>query len=135
MGVDFSFAPVLDIDSGVSSVIGDRAFHRDPQVVSTLAAAYVRGMRRAGMAATGKHFPGHGSVCADSHHELPIDPRPYEEIAVLDLVPFAHLSAQGLEAVMTRTPQRSGRAPGRFSAFGSEKCCAAVWVSGSGIQR
>lgn len=121
VGVDFSFAPVLDIDSGVSSVIGDRAFHRDPQVVSTLAAAYVRGMRRAGMAATGKHFPGHGSVCADSHHELPIDPRPYEEIAVLDLVPFAHLSAQGLEAVMT-SHVRYSAADERLAGF------SAFWI-------
>jgi beta-N-acetylhexosaminidase len=118
VGVDFSFAPVLDVDSGVSSVIGDRAFHRDPHVVSALAAAYVRGMRRAGMAATGKHFPGHGSVCADSHHELPVDPRDYAQIAALDLVPFARLGAQGLEAVMAAHVLYSG-ADERLAGFSS----------------
>lgn len=100
VGVDFSFAPVLDLDRGVSGVIGDRAFHQDPEAVAGLAAGYVRGMHRAGMAATGKHFPGHGSVAADSHHELPVDPRPYERIAAEDLLPFARLAAQGLDAVM-----------------------------------
>lgn len=94
IGIDFSFAPVLDIDRGVSEVIGDRAFHRDPRAVGALAGAYIRGMNDSGMAAVGKHFPGHGSVAADSHTAAPVDERPYEEIAAVDLVPFAQLMAE-----------------------------------------
>ena len=71
-GVDLSFAPVLDIGDPVSSVIGDRAFHRNPEAISHLANAWIRGMRRAGMEAVGKHFPGHGSVEGDSHHVMPL---------------------------------------------------------------
>ena len=74
-GVDLSFAPVLDIGDPVSSVIGDRAFHRDPEAIAHLANAWVRGMRKAGMEAVGKHFPGHGSVEGDSHHVMPFDRR------------------------------------------------------------
>ncbi len=100
LGVDFSFAPVLDLNLGVSSVIGDRAFHRRPDVVAELAQAYMRGMQHAGMAATGKHFPGHGGVRADSHLELPIDTRRYEDILVEDLLPFERMIGNGLAAVM-----------------------------------
>lgn len=100
LGVDFSFAPVLDLNFGVSTVIGDRAFHRRPDVVAELAQAYMRGMQHAGMAATGKHFPGHGAVRADSHLELPIDTRRYEDILVDDLVPFERMIGNGLAAVM-----------------------------------
>ena len=75
-GIDISFAPVLDIDFGGSSVIGDRAFHRDPGIVARLAGELVGGMKGGGMGAVGKHFPGHGFVRGDSHHELPIDGRP-----------------------------------------------------------
>jgi beta-N-acetylhexosaminidase len=100
LGVDFSFAPVLDLNFGVSTVIGDRAFHRRPDVVAELAQAYMRGMQHAGMAATGKHFPGHGAVRADSHLELPIDSRRYEDILVDDLVPFERMIGNGLAAVM-----------------------------------
>ena len=98
--VDISFAPVLDIDLGVSAVIGDRAFHSDPQVVADLAHSYMNGMSRAGMAATGKHFPGHGSVAPDSHEELPVDDREYEDVHLLDLVPFERMIHFGLPAVM-----------------------------------
>ncbi len=99
-GVDFSFAPVLDIDHGHSEVIGDRAFHGDPDAIGELGAAYVAGMHRAGMAAVGKHFPGHGFVSADSHIDLPLDERPCDEIAATDLRPFRHLVSAGLDAVM-----------------------------------
>lgn len=99
-GVDLSFAPVLDLDHGVSSVIGDRAFHRQPAATARLAQAWVRGMKRAGMAATGKHFPGHGGIAADSHTELPVDTRPYEDLRQRDLLPFERLIANNLPAVM-----------------------------------
>ena len=99
-GIDFSFTPVLDLDYGGSSVIGDRAFHRDPQATAQLAAALIGGLRAGGMASVGKHFPGHGFVRADSHHEVPVDDRSYATLAADDLVPFAHLIAAGLDAVM-----------------------------------
>lgn len=98
-GLDLSFAPVVDLDRG-STVIGDRAFHADPQAVSALAESYIGGMRRAGMAATAKHFPGHGSIAADSHHELPVDRRPLGDLMGADLVPFAHLIAHDLPGIM-----------------------------------
>ena len=99
-GVDFSFAPVLDLGSGVSSVIGDRAFHRDPDVVTVLARAFLSGMRDAGVGGVGKHFPGHGSVAADSHCSLPVDGRSYEDLRLSDLVPFERLAASDLAGVM-----------------------------------
>ena len=100
MDIDFSFAPVLDINYGVSEVIGDRAFNQDPQIISHLATEYIKGMRDAGMASTGKHFPGHGAVTEDSHHEIPRDSRLREEIWHADIIPFAELIKQGLDAVM-----------------------------------
>lgn len=100
IGVDFSFAPILDMDRGISDIIGDRAFHSDPEIITDLANAYVRGMRSAGMVATGKHFPGHGGVVEDSHVALPIDRRPFEDIMMEDLVPFERLINNGMEAVM-----------------------------------
>ena len=99
-GVDFSFAPLLDLRHPRSRVIGDRAFHAHPATVCTLAGAYIAGMQRTGMAATGKHFPGHGGVSADSHHRLPVDARPLAELAAHDLSPFAELVGQ-LGGVMT----------------------------------
>ena len=99
-GVDFSFAPVLDLGRGVSTVIGDRAFHHDPDVVTALARAFLAGMRDAGMGGVGKHFPGHGSVSVDSHHALPVDSRPYEDLRLSDLVPFERLAASELAGVM-----------------------------------
>jgi beta-N-acetylhexosaminidase len=99
-GVDLSFAPVLDIGDPVSSVIGDRAFHRDPETVCHLANAWIRGMRAAGMEAVGKHFPGHGSVEGDSHHVMPFDRRELVEIEALDLVPFRRVIATHLAGIM-----------------------------------
>ncbi|MBK5942287.1 beta-N-acetylhexosaminidase [Halorhodospira halophila] len=99
-GVDLSFAPVLDLDGGISPVIGARALHGDPATVARLGHAWMRGMRQAGMAAVGKHFPGHGSVEADSHVALPCDGRPLAEIARRDLVPFQRLAAAGLPGIM-----------------------------------
>ncbi len=87
-GLDFSFAPVLDLYDPASPVIGDRAFAADPEAVASLARAYIDGMSRAGMAAVGKHFPGHGKVDADSHVELPVDTRNEEELRSRDLLPF-----------------------------------------------
>ena len=100
VGVDLSFAPVLDLGLGQSAVIGERAFHRDPETVVDLASAYIAGMREAGMAAVGKHFPGHGSVGGDSHIEIPINDRPYADIARADLVPFARLARADLDGIM-----------------------------------
>jgi beta-N-acetylhexosaminidase len=98
-GVDLSFAPCVDLDYGVSEIIGDRAFHARATVVAELATSYMRGMREAGMAATAKHFPGHGAVTADSHHALPVDRRELADLGA-DLTPYRHLAANGLPAVM-----------------------------------
>jgi beta-N-acetylhexosaminidase len=100
VGVDFSFAPVLDLDLGLSQVIGDRAFAERPHVVADLGLAWMRGVHAAGMPAVGKHFPGHGGVRADSHQELPVDPRGLGELLMEDLMPFERLIQGGLEAVM-----------------------------------
>jgi beta-N-acetylhexosaminidase len=99
-GVDFSFAPVLDLDYGRSKVIGDRAFHSDPEVVVALAGALIGGLRAGGVVSVGKHFPGHGYVEADSHLDVPEDTRSYAQIEAADLVPFARLAQAGLAAVM-----------------------------------
>ncbi len=87
-GVDLSFTPVLDLDYGTSTVIGDRSFHRKPEAVAALASALVDGLAEAGMSAVGKHFPGHGFVTADSHVDMPRDPRNILELAGKDLLPF-----------------------------------------------
>jgi len=98
-GIDLSFTPVLDLDYGTSEVIGNRAFHQDPAAVTALAAALNAGLRRAGMANVGKHFPGHGFVAADSHLAIPVDSRPASALYP-DLAPYrAHLR-MGLAAVM-----------------------------------
>ena len=101
IGIDFSFAPILDLNYGVSQVIGDRAFHKDPEVVSILAQKYIHGMRNAGMQAVGKHFPGHGAVIEDSHIDLPVDSREYQDILMEDLVPFQRMINQGLAGIMS----------------------------------
>lgn len=100
VGVDFSFAPVLDVESGISQVIGDRAFGTDPFTVTRLAGKFMAGMHGAGMAAVGKHFPGHGGVVEDSHKALPIDPRDLTTLEERDLIPFKTLISQGLEGIM-----------------------------------
>jgi beta-N-acetylhexosaminidase len=99
-GVDFSFTPVLDVDYGQSSVIGDRAFHSDPQAISELAHSLLLGLRHGGMHTVGKHFPGHGFVQADSHLEIPVDERDFVDIEMCDLVPFRRMVECGLSAVM-----------------------------------
>jgi beta-N-acetylhexosaminidase len=91
-GVDFSFTPVLDLDWGGSSVIGDRAFHRDPRVVGLLAKSLMHGLLKAGVANCGKHFPGHGFVKADSHTEIPVDDRSLKAILADDAAPYRWLS-------------------------------------------
>jgi beta-N-acetylhexosaminidase len=98
-GVDLSFAPCVDLDYGVSEVIGDRAFHAKPDAVAQLALAYMAGMKDAGMAATAKHFPGHGAVVADSHKALPVDRRGWTELGD-ELLPYRRLIANGLPGVM-----------------------------------
>ncbi|NNE36775.1 MAG: beta-N-acetylhexosaminidase, partial [Gammaproteobacteria bacterium] len=100
VGVDFSFAPVLDLDREKSQVIGDRAFHHSPDIVTDLARAYIKGMRKAGMEGVGKHFPGHGWVHEDSHIDVPKDPRSYEDIMLSDLIPFERLINAGISAIM-----------------------------------
>lgn len=99
VGLDLSFAPVLDLDHQRSAVVGSRAFEGDPQRATQLAAAFIRGMQQAGMAATGKHFPGHGWAEADSHVAIPVDERSLEDIRACDMQPFRQLSGQ-LDAVM-----------------------------------
>jgi beta-N-acetylhexosaminidase len=97
-GVDLSFTPVLDLDwsdgdASRSSVIGDRAFHRDPRVVAILAKSLMHGLLQAGVANCGKHFPGHGFVKADSHHEIPVDRRSLKAILQDDAIPYAWLGS------------------------------------------
>ena len=99
-GVDLSFTPVLDLDHGQSCVIGDRAFHHKPQVVADLACALMSGLQLAGMAAVGKHFPGHGAIRADTHVETAIDTRNYVDIEKEDLIPFCQMINAGLSGIM-----------------------------------
>lgn len=118
VGLDLSFAPVLDLDHQRSAVIGSRAFEGDPERAAALAGAFIRGMHAAGMAATGKHFPGHGWAEADSHVAIPRDERSLEQIRASDLMPFARLSRQ-LGAVMPAHviyPQVDAQ-PAGFSRF------------------
>jgi len=119
VGVDFSFAPVLDLDLGVSRVIGDRAFAAGADRVTELALAWREGAHEAGMAAVGKHFPGHGGVAADSHTELPVDDRSFGDIETEDLIPFERLIRHGLEAVMPAHViyPEVDPSPAGFSAF------------------
>jgi beta-N-acetylhexosaminidase len=100
-GVDLSFAPVLDLDDERCAVIANRSFSIDPQIMSVLSEAFIDGMHEANMCATGKHFPGHGAVAGDSHHETPVDERVLDAILAEDVVPYRHLCSSGkLDAVM-----------------------------------
>lgn len=98
-GVDLSFTPVLDLDWGQCAVIGNRSFHRQPEIVTALALALQKGLNRGGMKSCGKHFPGHGFVSGDSHFVLPQDERSWEQLQE-DIMPFAALATQGMAAVM-----------------------------------
>ena len=100
IGVDFSFAPVLDLAHGVSGIIGNRAFHAKPDIAATLAYAYMHGMSLAGMSAVGKHFPGHGGVAEDSHLALPVDHRDMATLMKADIVPFEKMILNHLPAIM-----------------------------------
>jgi len=99
-GIDFSFAPVLDVDFGSSSIIGDRAFSDEPAAITALAGAFVAGSTAGGAASVGKHFPGHGYVRADSHVDVPVDERSFDEIEANDLLPYRELIKQGLCGIM-----------------------------------
>ncbi len=116
-GVDLTFAPVLDLDHGESSVIGDRSFGRDPRMVTVLAQAVMHGLLQSGMANCGKHFPGHGFVKADSHLAIPVDKRSLKAILADDAAPYGWLSAS-LQAVMPAHViySRVDRRPAGFSA-------------------
>lgn len=107
VGIDLSFAPVLDLGGSDSRVIGDRAFHHDPNAVTELARAFIEGMHDGGMKATGKHFPGHGGVAEDSHTCVPCDHREWVDISTGDLMPYRSLRTQ-LHAVMTAHVQFPG---------------------------
>lgn len=118
-GIDLTFAPVLDVEAGVSTVIGDRAFSDDAGVVARLAQALVAGLAMMGVRAVGKHFPGHGAVAADSHETLPVDSRPFEAIWQRDLVPYRHRLLRSLAGVMPAHVryERCAPEPAGFSAF------------------
>lgn len=118
VGVDFSFAPVFDVTSVDSEVIGDRCFHADPKIASELLGAYIDGMHAAGMIAIAKHFPGHGGVSGDSHHCLPQDSRNLEQIRTHDLLPYRELIDE-IQGVMTAHVQYSGCDPdiATYSSF------------------
>jgi beta-N-acetylhexosaminidase len=118
-GVDFSFAPVLDIDCGISEVIGNRSFSTDCASATRLASSFRKGMNAAGMAATGKHFPGHGAVSADSHLALPVDEWDFDVIWSKAIVPFKQLIEEGLEAIMPAhvVYSKCDANPAGFSSF------------------
>jgi beta-N-acetylhexosaminidase len=152
--VDFSFTPVLDMDYGASGVIGDRAFHREPQAIAELAHHLVLGLKQGGMASVGKHFPGHGYVAADSHTDVPVDERDYAEIKMNDLLPFQQMIDYGLTAIMPAHViyPKVDAAPAGFSEtwlkkilrremgfdgviFSDDLCMAGAHVMGDIVQR
>ena len=100
VGIDFSFSPVIDIDHGLSDIIGDRSFHSSPEIVTELSDSYINGLKSIGMKAVVKHFPGHGGVTLDSHIDKPIDERSLDDLAN-DLMPFQRLFNKDVSAIMT----------------------------------
>jgi beta-N-acetylhexosaminidase len=118
-GVDYSFTPVLDLDWGPSGVIGDRAFHNDPEAVAELAGALIEGLRAAGMGCCGKHFPGHGWVAADSHLAIPVDERSLAEMEP-DLTPYRRLRLDGVMPAHVIYPRVDPR-PAGFSPVWLQK--------------
>jgi len=118
-GVDYSFTPVLDLDWGPSGVIGDRAFHKNPQAVAELAGELIAGLRAAGMGCCGKHFPGHGWVAADSHLAIPVDERSLAEMEP-DLTPYRRLKLDGVMPAHVIYPKVDPR-PAGFSPVWLEK--------------
>jgi beta-N-acetylhexosaminidase len=118
-GVDYSFTPVLDLDWGPSGVIGDRAFHKNPDAVAELAGALIEGLRAAGMGCCGKHFPGHGWVAADSHLAIPVDERSLAEMEP-DLTPYRHLKLDGVMPAHVIYPKVDSR-PAGFSPVWLQK--------------
>lgn len=119
VGIDFTFAPILDVCSGNSTVIGDRAFHEDNKIVSALAKKFMSGLNKGGMQAVGKHFPGHGSVHGDSHYVLPVDDRSEQEIRALDLPPFCKMIDAGIGGIMSAhvVYQQVEELPASFSRY------------------
>jgi beta-N-acetylhexosaminidase len=119
VGVDFSFAPVLDLNYGCSDIIGDRAFSADKYDVAALATAFHSGLATAGMRSVGKHFPGHGAVVPDSHIAIPVDERDFEEIMENDIYPFQALTEAGMNGVMPAhiIYQQLDPLPAGFSSF------------------
>ncbi|SDX92024.1 beta-N-acetylhexosaminidase [Nitrosomonas sp. Nm33] len=118
-GVDLSFTPVLDVDYGQSSVIGDRAFHRIPQAIAELAHSLMLGLKSGGMSAIGKHFPGHGHSRADTHFEIAVDDRTFADIEMDDLIPFRQMIDFGMAGIMAAHviyPEMDKR-PAGFSSF------------------
>ena len=101
VGIDFTFAPILDLDTGESEVIGDRAFHSDIDAVSALVSRFMIGLRNGGMESVGKHFPGHGTVKADSHFECPVDDRYENDLMFSDMIPFQRLIDHGIAGIMS----------------------------------
>lgn len=118
VGIDFSFTPVLDLDTGFSEVIGDRAFHHSAEIVTELATALISGLREGGCAAVGKHFPGHGGVSADSHTEIPIDQRDLDQLSK-DILPFEKLIESGLDSIMPAHViyEKNDSSPAGFSRY------------------
>lgn len=119
VGIDFTFAPILDLDTGESVVIGDRAFHSDIDAVSALATKFMLGLRKGGMESVGKHFPGHGSVAADSHYECPVDHRYESDLQLADIVPFKRLVDHGIAGIMSAHViyQHIDKHPASFSQY------------------
>jgi len=117
--IDCPFTPVLDIDTGISEVIGNRSFHTSPDIIGLLATAFIKGLHEKDVISVGKHFPGHGHVAADSHIAIPVDTRSFEEIAALDLKPFKTLIEAGLKGIMPAHViyEKCDDKPAGFSTF------------------